>query len=129
MSHQDPYQSPDSKVKTDFSDNDDIKLWLPQAIMLAEKGKSEASIRHFFKSKGIAETHISEAAKHAFDQGRKNNTKGKLPYTIVGWAFIIPSLIWLLYTLFTYQSFMFILLLPIAVGYGLIKGVYLPDRD
>jgi len=128
MPSNNPYQTPKTKLETKFLENDDVKLWMPQAAMLAEKGKTEGSIQHFLKMKGIEEKYITDAARYAYQKGQRDNIYGRLPYTIVGWALIIGSLTWLTYTLINYRSFMFILLFPIALGYGLVKGVYLRDR-
>ncbi len=127
MSFQDPYQTPTSNPQNeeaDDADDADVRLWLPQAMMMAEQGKSELSIRLFFKQKGIDEQYLDHAVQQAYQKGLKNHRKGNRPFQVLGCIFILGSISWQIFC----GRFMFIMLLPIALGYGLLNGVYLRGK-
>ena len=124
MSAQDPYEAPIANPKNDEIENADVRLWLPQAMMMAEKGKSELGIRLFFKQKGIEEQYLDQAVQLAYQNGLKNKRKGNRPFLVLGWVFIAGSILWQLIC----GRFMIIMLFPIALGYGLLNGTYFRDK-
>ncbi len=128
MTEENIYQTPQSEVKADIEADSEVRLWLPQAKMLAEQGKSEVTIRQFFKGKGIDESLVEQATQFAFQAGKKADKKGKRPYFVLGSVLIIISLGWILYTYICYQAFFWLPLILTGIGFGLINGTYLRDK-
>ena len=128
MQSQDPYQPPQTDQNKEAATNETVRLWMPQATIMAEQGKSETTIRLFFKNKEVEERFLEAAVRLACDKGLSDKQKGNRPYLIVGWAFILIPGLWLAYLLIFHSSLSLLPLLPIAVGYGLINGSYLRDK-
>jgi hypothetical protein len=106
----------------DYTQDELLATWRPQALLLAESGKGAITISQFLRSKGIEQERAQRAAELLVAEGRKNTARAARPMRIIGWALILIGIFIPVATMIMNRGFYAVTLFPIAVGSAMVWG-------
>ena len=104
---------------------DAVRIWRPQASMLAGKSKTPDPVGKFLESKGIPQNVASEAAIEIWNEAQKSRIKSDIPRLVIGWGLILLAVGISTFTIFWHGRFIIISLGPAALGAAVLWGGYL----
>ncbi|MCP5537209.1 MAG: hypothetical protein H7A51_13395 [Akkermansiaceae bacterium] len=113
----------------EYTQDELIRLWRPQALQKAENGKSVVTISQFLISKGVEESNAIRVAQEIMDEGKNNVFRYTFPLKLIGWIMVVVGLV-TPFTLLALGHGLYIFTFgPLILGLAIVWGGYTGHRE